>query len=138
MIGGIAMDLNKTENSSEALDKQLEKAIGAANGEEKESTVGNVAVPQENDTSIVPGKSTRILSVGEWMLVIFAMLIPIVNIVFMAVWAFSSDGNVHRRNFARAAMLWLIILLIACVVALSIAGFSGVNLLRNMITGQAG
>jgi len=66
------------------------------------------------------------------------MLLPLINIIFMALWAFTSEGNIHRRNFARAAMLWLIIILIACVVALAIAGLADINLLRGMIKGQAG
>ena len=62
------------------------------------------------------------------MLTILVFLIPIVNIIFMAVWAFSSKGNIHRRNLSRASLLWVIILLIAYVVAMSIAGFTIMDL----------
>jgi len=71
-----------------------------------------------------PELDSRVLSVGEWMLTVLFYIIPIVNIIMMAVWAFSSKGNIHRRNLSRALLLWVIIILIAYIVAMAIAGFT--------------
>lgn len=130
-FGGIIMDIKKPENN-ESLDAMLDPG---ADSDTKEVTEDNIAEKpdslegkQEKPVSDVSDKKLRTLSVGEWMLVIFAFLIPVINIIFMAVWAFSSEGNVHRRNLSRAALLWIIILLIAYVVAMTIAGFTILDL----------
>lgn len=68
----------------------------------------------------VPQEDHRTLGVGEWMITILLFLLPIVNIVVMAVWAFSSKGNVHRK----ACLLWMIILLLGYVVAMTVAGYT--------------
>jgi len=135
------MDINRTENSNEALDERIEQELDTAPAEEQKNTAEKPGKTEEiikKDESSGYDKRLKTLSVGEWMLVIFAMLLPLINIIFMALWAFTSEGNIHRRNFARAAMLWLIIILIACVVAMAIAGLADINLLRGMIKGQAG
>lgn len=49
---------------------------------------------------------SRPLSVGDWFVTILILAIPIVNIVMYFVWALSSTGNVSRRNFCRASLLW--------------------------------
>jgi len=133
------MDQNKTENY-ESLDAQLDQELNPSGKEEaKESVVEKHDADdekQEKAVCTVPDKSLRALSVGEWMLVIFAFLLPVINIVFMALWAFSSRGNVHRRNLARASLLWLVILLASYVVAMTIAGFTIMDLFK-AFTGQA-
>ena len=50
----------------------------------------------------------RPLSTGEWFLTMLVLAIPIVGLVIHFVWAFS-DGNIGRRNFCRAALLWLLV-----------------------------
>jgi len=133
------MEQNKTENY-ESLDAQLDQELNPSGKEEaKESVVEKHDADdekQEKAVCTVPDKSLRALSVGEWMLVIFAFLLPVINIVFMALWAFSSRGNVHRRNLARASLLWLVILLASYVVAMTIAGFTIMDLFK-AFTGQA-
>ena len=53
---------------------------------------------------------SRPLSVGEWMLTIIVLGIPVVNVIMYLVWAFG-DGNVNRRNFCRASIyLFLIVM----------------------------
>ena len=122
------MDINQAENPD------TRPEIGDYWQEEnKDTDMEKYDMPEEKqdkDSRTVPDRDLRVLSVGEWMLVIFAFLIPVVNIIFMAVWAFSSRGNVHRRNLARASLLWMIILLAAYAVAVTIAGFTPADLFR--------
>ncbi len=53
--------------------------------------------------------NNRPLTTGEWFLTIFVLGLPLIGIAMYFVWAFT-DGNVGRRNFCRAALLWLAIL----------------------------
>ncbi|NLX76341.1 MAG: hypothetical protein GXZ01_03045 [Clostridiaceae bacterium] len=125
------MDINQAENKE---NPDTRPEIGDYWQEEnKDTDMEKYDMPEEKqdkDSRTVPDRDLRVLSVGEWMLVIFAFLIPVVNIIFMAVWAFSSRGNVHRRNLARASLLWMIILLAAYAVAVTIAGFTPADLFR--------
>ena len=51
------------------------------------------------------GMDTTPLSMGEWLLTILAAVIPCAGIILYLIWAFSSSGNLHRRNFCRAYLI---------------------------------
>jgi hypothetical protein len=54
---------------------------------------------------------TRPMTVGEWMLTLLVLTIPIVNLVMYLVWGLSGTGNINRRNFCRASIYWVLIIL---------------------------
>jgi hypothetical protein len=69
--------------------------------------------------AIVNGQDdTRPLSVGEWMLTLFILAIPVVNLIMYILWALG--GNVNRRNYCRAVIYWALILTVL-VIVLSLA-----------------
>ena len=72
------------------------------------------------------------MSVGDWMLTIFILAIPIVNIIMYFYWALSSSGNVSRKNFCIASLLWGAIILVIVMIFLGIAATIG------FIAGTAG
>lgn len=45
------------------------------------------------------------LSVGDYVIMYLLLVIPFVNLVLLFVWAFGSDVNLNRKNFARATLL---------------------------------
>ncbi|RTE11149.1 hypothetical protein EJQ19_03620 [Paenibacillus whitsoniae] len=47
-----------------------------------------------------------VISVKSWMLTIFLLAIPIVNIVLLFVWAFSKSENPTKSNYAKASLIW--------------------------------
>lgn len=49
------------------------------------------------------------LTVGQYIGMFLLMLIPLVNLILLLVWAFNSSGNINRRNFARAALIMMLI-----------------------------
>lgn len=49
------------------------------------------------------------VSVGEWMLTLFLTFIPLVNLIMLLVWAFSSSTSPSKANWAKAALLWMLI-----------------------------
>jgi len=51
----------------------------------------------------------RPVSVGNWMLTMLLMSIPLINIILLFVWAFGSDTEVSKANWAKAALIWLLI-----------------------------
>jgi uncharacterized membrane protein len=54
------------------------------------------------------------MSLKDWLITLIVFAIPCIGIVMMFVWAFG-DGNVNRKNFAKA---YLIFMAIAVVLSL--------------------
>ncbi|WP_417689638.1 hypothetical protein [Pseudidiomarina sp.] len=49
---------------------------------------------------------------GEWMLTLFLTAIPVVNIIALLVWAFSSSTKPSKQNWARAILIWMLIAMV--------------------------
>jgi hypothetical protein len=48
-------------------------------------------------------------TVGQWVLTLFLTAIPIVGIVMLFIWAFGSNSSVSKSNWAKAALIWMLI-----------------------------
>lgn len=48
------------------------------------------------------------LSTSEWFVTLLILALPFVGIVMYFVWAFAG-GNISRRNFCRAVLLWFVV-----------------------------
>lgn len=51
------------------------------------------------------GQDTSPMSMGDWILTILAAMIPCGGIVIYFIWAFSKSTNINRRNFCRAQLV---------------------------------
>ena len=72
----------------------------------------------------------RIMDAKEWALVIFVSGLPIIGIIMLLVWAFSNDGNIHRKNWAQGT---LIIYIIGFAIAMAFLFlFGGIAFLTNL------
>ena len=49
------------------------------------------------------------VTLGNWIITMIIMLIPIVNIVMLFVWAFSSSTNPSKSNWAKASLIFFAI-----------------------------
>ncbi len=47
------------------------------------------------------------VTVGDWIITIIISAIPIVNIVMLLVWAFSSGTNPSKANWAKAYLVFI-------------------------------
>jgi outer membrane biosynthesis protein TonB len=56
------------------------------------------------------------MKMGEWMLTMFLAGIPIVGFILMLVWAFGSDTNPSKSAWAKAALLWGVIITVIYVI----------------------
>ncbi|MGK5507077.1 hypothetical protein [Brevibacillus formosus] len=56
-------------------------------------------------------ENEKVMTMKDWIIVSLFMMIPIANIVLLFVWAFGSDGNLNRKNWAKAGLLLLAILM---------------------------
>ena len=73
-------------------------------------------------------------STGQWVLTLFLMCIPIVNLVLLFIWAFGAGTATSKQNWARANLVWLLIAIILTIglsVLAASMGYSVVDILRN-------
>ena len=61
---------------------------------------------QEQSTSPKGGPYAP-LSLGDYMFIGLILMIPIVNIIVLLIWALDKHGNLNRRNFAKAGLIYL-------------------------------
>lgn len=71
-------------------------------------TFSNSANNNYNNSSYYEEKD-EIVSTGNWFWTMFICAIPVVNLIFLLIWSFSSGTNKNKQNFARAKLFWLVI-----------------------------
>lgn len=52
-----------------------------------------------------------VVSVGEWLITLLIASIPLVNIIMLLIWAFSGNTKLSKANWAKATLVWLLIVL---------------------------
>jgi len=70
------------------------------------------------------------LTVGDWFIAMLITTIPVVGIIMLFAWAFGSNTNVNKANWAKASLIWMAIgVAIAMVVfgVLGLAFFTGLT-----------
>ncbi len=60
-----------------------------------------------------------VMSVGEWMVTLLILIIPIVNIIMLFVWGFGGGVNKTKANYCKASLIWVAIGLILWFTVLS-------------------
>jgi hypothetical protein len=65
---------------------------------------------------------TRPMTVGDWMVTLLILAIPLVNIVMYLYWALSSSGNINRKTFCQATLIWVLIMLGIGVIVVVVTG----------------
>ena len=68
------------------------------------------------------------LTVGQWVLTLFFMCIPLVNIIMPFIWAFGGNKD-ERENWAKATLIWWLIGIIIFVCIVSCVGFAALGAL---------
>lgn len=92
------------------------------------------AAPPQNNYQAVQPNIAAPMKVGEYLLSMIVFGLPIIGIIMMFVWSFSSSTNINKKNFARA---YLIIGIIGVVLYL-IFGSILVGLLSSIMSSIGG
>lgn len=64
------------------------------------------------------------MTIGDWMITMIILAIPVVNVIMYLVWAFGSSGNMSRKTYCQAGLIWMLIL---AVLALAFGGFGALT-----------
>ena len=75
-------------------------------------------------------ENTPAMSYKDWALTIFLASLPIIGFILVLVWAFDSDTNIHKKNWAKGNLLIMIIALVLVFMFLFI--FGGLALLTGL------
>ena len=61
-------------------------------------------------------ENNRPVGIGDWMITLILLSIPVVNIVLCFWWAFSSGTNPSKANFAKAMLMFMVIVIALYVI----------------------
>ncbi|MFZ2111341.1 MAG: hypothetical protein WAU80_05190, partial [Ruminococcus bromii] len=71
---------------------------------------------------------TQPVSIGGWIGVMLLTCLPIVNLIMLFVWAFSSSTKKSLKNYARAALILALIGVVLVVVVSIILAVCGISI----------
>lgn len=69
-----------------------------------------------------------VVSMGEWLLTIFVSCIPMVGLIMLIIFAFSSNINPSKKNYAR---MMLIVQVVFVGIYILLAAFGAFSVLNN-------
>ena len=78
--------------------------------------------PQGYNTSGYNRQQSDVISVGDWMITLFIMIIPLINIIMLFVWAFGGGPKISKAKWAKAVLLWLLVKIVIIVIILVVFG----------------
>lgn len=64
------------------------------------------------------------VSLGDWMITLLILCIPLVGIIMLFVWGFADGTHPSKRNFCRAYLIWMLIGLVIFVLFLMMGGMA--------------
>lgn len=65
-------------------------------------------------------------SLGSWMLTTFLMMLPVVGFIYILVLAFGGTESIAKKNYARASLLWIAIMIVLGIVGAIVLAMTGV------------
>ena len=88
-----------------------------------------------NAQPVVPSygtPETQPVSVGGWIGVMLLSCLPLVNLIMLFVWAFSSSTKKSLKNYARAALIMFLIVFVIAIVISIIFAVCGINIFNGV------
>ncbi|MGM0636242.1 MAG: hypothetical protein ACQESK_09265 [Bacteroidota bacterium] len=56
------------------------------------------------------------IKTGEWFVTLLITAIPLVGLIMLFVWAFGSNTNPSKANWAKAALIWMAIMIVIYII----------------------
>lgn len=58
----------------------------------------------------------KIPSVGDWIITLLILSIPVVNFIVLIYWAASNSTPPIKANFAKAALVWILLITVVYII----------------------
>lgn len=69
-------------------------------------------------------QNAPVIKLGDWVVTLIIMIIPLVNLIMLFVWAFGDGTNPNKANWAKASLIIMLISIVLGIVLMGvIAGF---------------
>ncbi len=68
--------------------------------------------------------SHPVITVGEWFITILITAIPLVGLIMLFVWAFSTGTNPAKGNWAKAMLIWAAIIVVLYIILFATVGMA--------------
>lgn len=84
----------------------------------------------ENPAIAGSAHSAPVESTTNWMITLLIASIPLIGFIMLIIWAFGSGTNPNKSNFAKATLIWMLVVTVLVFVFTTIFGiamFSGIN-----------
>lgn len=78
------------------------------------------------------GRESQTISLGDWVITLLILAIPIVNLVMLFVWGFSDGTPPSKQNFCRAYLIWMLIGIVVFVLFVIMGGMAALMGARAM------
>lgn len=79
---------------------------------------------QINQPKIPIVQNAPVIGLGDWVVTLIIMIIPLVNLIMLFVWAFGDGTNPSKANWAKASLILILISIVLSVILFgAIAGF---------------
>lgn len=72
------------------------------------------------------------VSLGDWIVTLLILWIPLVNIIMLFVWGFSDGTHPSKRNFCRAYLIWILIGIVLVIGFMILGGMAALMGARSM------
>ena len=71
------------------------------------------------------GNQAPVLSLGDWIITLIVLAIPLVNLVMLFVWGFGSKTNPNKANFCKAYLVIMAVFLVLYILLAVMLGIGG-------------
>jgi sterol desaturase/sphingolipid hydroxylase (fatty acid hydroxylase superfamily) len=69
-------------------------------------------------------QSTPSVTTGDWFVTMLITAIPLVGLIMLFVWAFGGGTNLNKSNWAKAALIWAVIVTVLYIIIFATFGFA--------------
>ena len=90
---------------------------------------------QNQHQNYVTHRNTSVVSIGDWVITIILMAIPLINLIMLFVWAFGGSSTPESKaNWAKATLIFYLIgiILVVCFYGAIFAFIAGAAALGTM------
>ncbi len=70
-------------------------------------------------------KELQPVTIGDWFLTLLIVSLPLIGFIMLFVWAFSSGTHPSKANFAKATLIWMVVVFVLMGLLMMFGVFAG-------------
>lgn len=69
-----------------------------------------------NQQEIAGYENKAVVSIGDWIVTMILMMIPLINFIMLLVWAFSGGTPKSKSNWAKATLIFMLLGIVLTII----------------------